>query len=98
MGTGFSKKKKEARQMQEQFSRLQNQLQTTEVTGTAGNGLITLVLTGDGTLKHIKIKPECVDPEDVEGLEMLIKAAHDDAQEKLKSQTPAIPGMSHLMS
>ena len=92
MGTGFSKKKKEARQMQQQFSQIQSQMQSTEVTGVAGNGLVTLMLTGDGTLKSVKIKPECVDPEDVEGLEMLFKAAYDDAQQKLKSQSPQIPG------
>ncbi len=68
-------------------------MQNTEVTGTAGNGLIMLTLTGDGDLKQIKIKPECIDPEDAEGLEMLIKAAHADAQAKLKAQTPQIPGL-----
>lgn len=92
MGTGFSKKKKEAKLLQEQFSKLQSQMQSTEVTGQAGNGLVTLTLTGDGDLKQVKIKPDCVDPEDIEGLETLIKAAHADAQSKLKAQTPSIPG------
>jgi nucleoid-associated protein EbfC len=94
MGTGFSKKKKEAKLLQQQFAKMQDQLQKTEVTGVAGNGLVTLTLSGDGDLKHIKIKPECVDPEDIEGLETLIKAAHQDAQSKLQSQS--IPGMPQL--
>lgn len=101
MGTGFSKKKKEARLLQEQFAKLQNQMQQTEVIGTAGNGLVSLTLTGEGDLKQIKIKPECVDPDDIEGLETLIKAAHEDAQKKLKSQStqslpnfPGFPGMA----
>lgn len=94
MGTGFSKKKKEAKLLQEQFSKMQSQLQSTEATGTAGNGLVTLTLSGEGDLKQIKINPDCVDPEDVEGLETLIKAAHADAQKKLKDQTPTIPGLS----
>lgn len=93
MGSGFSKKKKEAKMLQEQFSKMQSQLQNAEATGEAGNGLVTLTLTGDGDLKQIKIKPECVDPEDVEGLEVLIKAAHADAQKKLKDQAPQIPGL-----
>jgi DNA-binding YbaB/EbfC family protein len=92
MGSGFSKKKKEARLLQQQFQQLQSQMQTSEAVGTAGNGLVTLTLSGEGDLKHIKIKPECVDPEDIEGLEALIKAAHADAQNKLKEQTPSIPG------
>lgn len=93
MGSGFAKKKKEARALQEQFAKLQSQLQDTEVTGTAGNGLVTITMSGEGDLKQVKIKPECVDPEDIEGLETLIKAAHEDAQKKLKSQSmPNIPG------
>ena len=93
MGTGFSKKKKQARMLQEQFSQLQSKMQQTEVVGTAGNGLVTITLTGDNELKQIKIKPECVDPEDIEGLEDLIKAAYKDAAEKLKQQTPGLPGI-----
>jgi len=99
MGTGFSKKKKEARAMQEQFSKLQSDLLKSEAVGEAANGLVTLTLTGEGDMKDLKIKPECVDPEDVEGLQLLIKAAHADAQRKLKNQTssmPGIPGMPDI--
>lgn len=84
MGTGFSKKKKQARMLQEQFSKIQENLKQTEAEGTAGNGLVTIKLNGDNEIKELKIKPECVDPEDVEGLEDLIKAAYSNALEKLK--------------
>lgn len=87
MGTGFSKKKKQARQMQEQLSKMQNQMESTEVTGVSGNGLVTIVLTGNHELKQIKIKPECADPEDIEGLEDLIKAAYQDALNKLQESS-----------
>lgn len=93
MGTGFSKKKKQAKVLQEQFSKMQTQLQETEATGTAGNGLVSITLSGENELKQIKIKPECVDPEDIEGLEDLIKAAYKDALNKLKSQSPKLPSM-----
>lgn len=89
MGTGFAKKKKEARMMQQQLSKMQSQLQNLEVVGTAGNGLVSITLNGDHELKQIKIKPDCVDPEDVEGLQDLIKAAYLDATNKLKSNTAA---------
>lgn len=91
MGTGFAKKKKQAKMLQEQFSKMQEDLQNTEVTGTSGNGLVTIVLNGDNDIKLLKIKPDCVDPEDVEGLEDLIKAAYNDANSKLKEKAPTMP-------
>lgn len=94
MGTGFSKKKKQAKMLQQQLTQFQSQLQTTEVVGTAGNGLVTITLTGDNDMKTIKIKPDCVDPEDTDGLETLIKAAYNDAQSKLKAQS--MPNMSGI--
>lgn len=99
MGTGFSKKKKQAKLLQEQFTKMQTQIQETEVTGVSGNGLVSITLSGENEIKQLKIKPECVDPEDVEGLQDLIKAAYKDAHSKLKSQTPSmpnIPGMPNL--
>lgn len=83
MGTGFSKKKKQAKAIQSQYTQLQSQLEQSEFTGTAGNGLVTITLTGSHELKQIKIKPECVDAEDIEGLEDLIKAAFKDAAQKM---------------
>ncbi|CUI17488.1 putative YbaB family protein [Candidatus Protochlamydia naegleriophila] len=93
MGTGFSKKKKEARLIQQQISRVQTELHNLEVVGAAGSGLVTVTLTGDGEMKQIKIKPECVDVEDLEGLEILIRAAHEDAHKRLREQSPPLPGL-----
>jgi DNA-binding YbaB/EbfC family protein len=100
MGSGFAKKKKQAKQMQEKFMQMQEQMKELEVEGTAGNGLVTVTLNGENQLVSIKIKPDCVDPEDVEGLEVLIKAAHADATEKLTKETSAgmPPGMPDLSS
>jgi DNA-binding YbaB/EbfC family protein len=88
MGSGFAKKKKQAKALQEQLSQLQTQIQKTEATGIAGNGLVSITLSGEHELKSVVIKPECVDPEDVEGLQDLIKAAYADACTKLDSQSP----------
>lgn len=94
MGTGFSKKKKQAKMFQDQIQKMQQQMETTEVVGTAGNGLVTITLGGNNEMKSIKIKPECVDPEDVEGLEDLIKAAYEHANKQLQeaTQMPDMPG------
>lgn len=89
MGSGFSRKKKEARVMQQQLSHMQAQASQLEVTGSAGGGLVSIVLNGEGVMKSIKINPTCVDKEDVEGLEMLIKAAYTEAQQKINEQSDA---------
>ena len=93
MGSGFSKMKKQARLMQDQFSQIRDNLQKTEVTGSAGAGLVTVTMDGEKSVKKILIKPECVNPSDVEGLQDLIIAALQDASQKLasthsSSQTP----------
>lgn len=94
MGSGFARKKKEAKLMQQQFGQIQEQMSSLEITGSAGGGLVVITLNGSGEMKSIKIKPECADKEDIEGLEMLVKAAHADAQKKLKEHSPA--GLSGL--
>jgi DNA-binding YbaB/EbfC family protein len=86
MGSGFSKMKKQARAMQEQYAKMREEMENKEVTGESGNGLVTVVLSGDRKMKSLKIKPECVDAEDVEGLEDLIKAAYEDASGKLDAE------------
>jgi len=92
MGTGFSKRKKQAKLLQQQLTSMQSQLKEAEVVGTAGNGLVTITLTGEHVMKEIKIKPDCVDAEDIEGLQDLIKAAYEDALAKMQQQSPSMPG------
>lgn len=84
MGSGFSKMKKQARAMQQQYEKMREEMQAVEVTGTSGNGLVTIVLNGEHELKKLTIRPECVDPNDLEGLQDLIKGAYKDAHQKLK--------------
>ena len=98
MGTGFSKRKKQARALQQQFSQMQGQMKDLQVVGKAGNGLVEIILNGENEMKSIKINPGCVDKDDVEGLQLLIKAAYTDACEQLKNQAgPAgMPGMPDL--
>lgn len=88
MGSGFSKMKKQARAMQEQYDKLREDAKNMEGIGTSGNGLVTITLNGEKEMKKIKIKPECVDPNDIEALEDLIKAAYMDASKKIDDQSP----------
>ena len=95
MGSGYSKMKKQRKQFEAQFARMQEEMATAEYSGSAGGGLVKVVLSGDKNVKSIKINRECVDPEDVEGLEDLIHAAFNDAASKLEAQSP-IKGMDPL--
>jgi len=93
MGSGFSKMRKQARQMEEQFTKMQEDMENMEVIGTAGNGLVEVMLNGSKALKKITINPDCVDPEDIEGLQDLILAAFQDAESKLADETPSLGGL-----
>ena len=97
MGTGFAKKKKQAKQLQEQMAMLQqtmaSKMDSLEVEGSAGNGLVRVTLSGTGEMKRIKIDPECVDPEDIEGLEALVKAAHTEAFKEVQKAAEQSPSM-----
>jgi len=95
MGTGFAKKKKQAKMMQEQLMQMQEQMKNASAEGSAGAGLVTLTLNGDHEMTGLKIKPDCVDPEDIEGLEDLIRAAYSDALSKLKDNS-GMPDMGGL--
>ena len=75
---------------------MQEKLKDEKVTGQSGNGLVTITLNGDHEMEAIKIKPECIDRDDVEGLEDLIRAAYNEAAKKLEQSSMAdmgIPGL-----
>ncbi len=69
----------QAQQMQQQLLAAKDDLAATHVTGTAANGLVTATVTGTGELVGLDIKPEAVDPDDVETLADMVVAAVRDA-------------------
>ena len=70
---------KQAQQMQQKMAEAQQQLEESEVKGTAGEGLVEITLSGKKQLLGARIDPKAVDPDDVEMLEDLITAAYNDA-------------------
>ncbi|MCB8874086.1 YbaB/EbfC family nucleoid-associated protein [Acidisoma silvae] len=76
---------KQASQMQQKMQDMQSALETAEVEGQAGAGMITVVLSGKGDLKRIKIDQKLADPNEMEMLEDLILAAHADARRKVEA-------------
>lgn len=84
MAKNINKLMKQAQKMQSQLMKAQEDLNKKEVEGTAGGGMVKVVLNGAQELQSITLDPEVVDPDDVEMLEDLIIAAFKNAQEKLK--------------
>ena len=76
---------KQAQQMQSKMAEMQSKLESMEIEGEAGAGLVKVTLNGKGDLRRIKIDPKVVDPADAEMLEDLIVAAHASARQKLEA-------------
>lgn len=70
---------KQAQKMQDQMTQLQAELDEREYTATAGGGAVSATVSGKREVVRLEIKPEVVDPEDVEMLSDLITAAVNEA-------------------
>ena len=101
----ISEMMKQAQEMQGRIQEMQGELDTLEVKGTSGAGLVTVTLNGKGDITGLDIDPSLVKPDEVEILEDLVAAAHTDAktkieamlQDKMKDLTgglPIPPGMT----
>jgi DNA-binding YbaB/EbfC family protein len=94
---------REIQKMQQQMMRMQEELEAKSFTGTAGGGAVTIVMSGKYDISSVKIDPEAFSADDIEELEVMVKAAakdaHDrvtDAQQKLVSSATGgmkIPGL-----
>lgn len=101
MGSGFSKAKKQARNLQEQVEKMQLEQAKLLVTGSAGNNLVKITLNGKKELQNIIIHPDCVVPDDIDGLQDLIVYAFQDAlrqidEKKLDSPITGFPFFNGL--
>jgi nucleoid-associated protein EbfC len=90
---------KQAQQLQTRMAELQQELETTEVEGSSGGGLVTVRLSAKGEMRGVKIDPSLIKPDEAEILEDLILAAHSEArrraeqlmQDKMKELTGGLP-------
>lgn len=74
---------RQAQKMQEEMMKEQKEaeekLANTVLTASSGGGMVTVEITGDKKITAVKIKPEAVDPDDVEMLEDMIQACVNEA-------------------
>ncbi|MBC7260110.1 MAG: YbaB/EbfC family nucleoid-associated protein [Chloroflexi bacterium] len=70
--------------MQEEMAKIQESLKDETVTATVGGGVVTVVMNGHQELVSLTIKPEAVDPDDVEMLQDMLMAAFKSAQEQAR--------------
>jgi DNA-binding YbaB/EbfC family protein len=87
---------KQAQDMQRKMQEAQAKIQALEVTGKAGDALVTVTMTGSYAVKAVQIKPEVVDSDDVETLEDMVTVALNDAisqiQQTSESEMRAVTG------
>jgi hypothetical protein len=76
---------KQAQEMQEKIARAQEELERMEVEGTSGGGAVAVRMNGKLVVLSLTIKPEVVDPGDVEMLEDLVLAAYREARKQAEA-------------
>lgn len=102
-GANMNNIMKQAQKMQKQMKDMQEDLENKEFSAAVGGGAVTAVVNGKKEIKSIKIKPEVVDPDDIEMLEDLVLSACNEALKNADEQSAAemkkltgglnIPGM-----
>ena len=106
MTMDFGKLAEQARQMQEDLKRVQEEAERELVTSSAGGGMVKVTATAGGEIKQIEIDPKAIDPSDPELLADLVMAAVNEAlrsgrallESKMSSLLPGdlgglLPGM-----
>lgn len=95
-GMDLQKLMKQAQKMQEDLLKAQETLGSQTVEGTSGGGAVTVVANGHKEITAVRLKPEAVDPDDIETLEDLVLTAIRDAQSKANALAESQMGNMNL--
>ncbi len=79
MGGNMQQMAMQAQRLQQQMLKMQEDLEAREYTATSGGGMVTAKVSGRKELLELTIKPEAVDPDDVEMLQDMVMAAVNEA-------------------
>ncbi len=74
---------REIQKMQQKLMKMQEELDASQFNGSAGGGAVTLTMSGKFEILSVKIDPEAFSAEDIEELEVMVKAAAKDAFDKV---------------
>lgn len=89
---------RQAQKMQEEMARKKQELEETEFSSSIGGGMVEVKMNGRREMLAINIKPEVVDPDDVEMLEDLVISAVNDVLGQIsRKEQDAMPQMPGLM-
>ena len=79
MGGNMQQLARQAQKLQQQMAKAQEELEAREYEATSGGGMVTAKVSGKKELLSLTIKPEAVDPDDVEMLQDMVMAAVNEA-------------------
>jgi DNA-binding YbaB/EbfC family protein len=92
MGGNMNSLMKQAQKFQQQMEEMQKGLEDKRFEASVGGGAVTVVANGKKQLIEVKIKPEVVDPDDIEMLEDLIMSACNQALKIAEEETSSEMG------
>ena len=87
MKGGMNQILRQAQKMQEELSRVQEELANITVEGSSGGGMVKVIANCQNQIMEVKIEPEVIDPEEKEMLEDLIAAAVNQALENAQKRS-----------
>ncbi|MBB1062933.1 YbaB/EbfC family nucleoid-associated protein [Limosilactobacillus fastidiosus] len=91
-GMNMQQMVKQAKEMQKKMMAEHEELAKQQFIGQAPDGMVTATFTGDNKLVDLKIKPEAVDPDDIDMLSDLVLAAVNDGMKKVNDATQSTLG------
>ena len=91
-GMNMQQMVKQAKEMQKKMMAEHEELAKQQFVGQAPDGMVTATFTGDNKLVNLEIKPEAVDPDDIDMLSDLVLAAVNDGMKKVNDATQSILG------
>ena len=91
-GMNMQQMVKQAKEMQKKMMAEHEELAKQQFVGQAPGGMVTATFTGDNKLVNLEIKPEAVDPDDIDMLSDLVLAAVNDGMKKVNDATQSTLG------